>query len=236
MLHIFTDGSSRGNPGRGGWGAIVISSNKVVEMGGREEDTTNNRMEMRAIIEGLRFAYRLQSKVIIFTDSGYVIKGATQWVQGWKKSGWKTSQKQDVLNREMWEEMSEFLERVHVEFVQVKGHAGVPLNERADLIATSFADDAPIDLYNGERNMYPISTSYTRDSLMEQAQQKSNHGTEKKSGKAYSYVSYVEGILSKDKTWSECEARVKGKKNALFKKAFTKDDEDEIVKKFLQSS
>jgi ribonuclease HI len=101
---IYTDGSSRGNPGPGGWGSVVITTDKVTELGAREAMTTNNRMELSAAIEGLKAAPP-HAPIEMYTDSQYVIKGITEWIEGWIKKGWRNSQKKAVLNRDLWEDL-----------------------------------------------------------------------------------------------------------------------------------
>lgn len=162
-ITIYTDGSSRGNPGPGGWAAIILTDEEVVELGGRENLTTNNRMELTGTIMGLkeidgRHAHAVAVEVC--TDSEYVRKGMTEWISGWVKKGWKTSTKKDVLNKDLWEQLLHEETRltkagIHVTWKYVKGHAGIPGNERADTIATGCADDAnDLQLYRGERSSY----------------------------------------------------------------------------------
>lgn len=165
MITIYTDGSSRGNPGPGGWGAVLVRDDKVVEIGGSDEHTTNNRMELTACIRALEFTIsnfqpaRLGhsggfSKIQINTDSEYVMKGITEWVKNWQKKGWKTANKKPVLNQDLWQKLLELTGDKKIEWKYVAGHAGVRLNERADEIATDFADDLAPDLYNGPRDKY----------------------------------------------------------------------------------
>jgi len=147
---VYTDGSSKGNPGPGGWAAIISSQQLVAsiqEIGGREEMTTNNRMEMRAVIEALRLTpFAQDESVEIHTDSEYVLKGATLWIKNWQKNNWRTKAKKDVLNRDLWEEMLVELEKRNVEWKKVAGHSGHEWNDRCDEIATSFADGTHVSL------------------------------------------------------------------------------------------
>src|SRR3989344_2770986 len=142
MVTIYTDGSSRGNPGPGGWGVILAHDNRVVELGGREEHTTNNRMELMACIRALEFSiFNFQfSNVQINTDSEYVMKGMTTWIHNWQRKGWRTAGRKPVLNQDLWQELLKVTEGKNIEWKYVASHTGVPLNERADMIATSFAD------------------------------------------------------------------------------------------------
>ena len=224
---IFTDGSSRGNPGPGGWGAIVALSNgKIKELGGGEKHTTNNRMELMGAIFALSIA-DIDEEIILNTDSTYVINGITKWVYGWQKNGWKNSMKEDVVNRDLWEKLIEISRSKKVKWNYVGGHVGIPGNERCDERATMFADGKKVELFNGKKTDYQIDLSN-----MEGDGEKKK--TKKKSGAmAYSYLSLVEGKLQKHKTWPECEKRVKGVKGKVkFKKAVSEDDEKEIIKEW----
>lgn len=156
---IYTDGSSRGNPGPGGWGLIYMDDDAVKEKGGRENATTNNRMEMKALIEGLLDLNDTVTELVVCADSQYVLKGISEWMVNWKKNNWKTSTKKPVLNQDLWQEIdalvSELTVRnVRIEWKHVRGHAGIELNERADVIATTFADDTPTELYIGVKDNY----------------------------------------------------------------------------------
>ncbi len=151
---VYTDGSSRGNPGPGGWGSIVISDEKVIELGGREAMTTNNRMEITAAIEGVRAADS-SVPILVYSDSQYVIKGITEWIQGWMAKGWRNSQKKAVLNRDLWEALYEAVQGKEIVWKFVKGHADTPGNVRCDVIATEFADGLTVNLYNGPTGKYP---------------------------------------------------------------------------------
>lgn len=150
---IFTDGSSRGNPGPGGWGSIVIRGSDVTELGGREDMTTNNRMELMAAIEGLK-SVNSADLITLYSDSQYVIKGMTEWIEGWQKKGWKNSQKKAVLNRDLWELLLEASKDKNITWKYVKGHAENPGNNRCDVIATTFADNEPTKLYKGTIDSY----------------------------------------------------------------------------------
>ncbi|MSR71559.1 MAG: ribonuclease HI [Candidatus Taylorbacteria bacterium] len=147
---IYTDGSSRGNPGPGGWGTIIMSTERVKEIGGREGHTTNNRMELRSVIEGLRMISGSKA-ITVCADSEYVVKGITQWINGWIAKGWRTTAKKAVLNQDLWQELLLVTQGKNISWQVVKGHAGVKENERADVIATSFAEKIPVDLYDGPR-------------------------------------------------------------------------------------
>jgi ribonuclease HI len=230
-ITIFTDGSSRGNPGPGGWGAIVRDKIEVKELGGREDNTTNNRMELSAAINALTYVdeSEAESDIILQTDSKYVIQGITSWVSGWKRNGWKTAGKKDVGNRDLWEALDLVSRGLKVQWKYVAGHAGHPGNERCDEIATSMADQAPLDLYHGPRDKYPIDLD-AEPSAKAVANKKAS--SKRSVGPAYSYLSVVNGALETHKTWAECEARVKGVKGARFKKALSRADEEAIKKEW----
>lgn len=155
---IFTDGSSRGNPGPGGWGAIISDEKSIKEIGGRESQTTNNRMELSAAIESLRL--NPSEPIIVLSDSEYVIKGITEWIHGWIKRGWKNSQKKSVLNQDLWENLYNASQGKDITWKYVRGHQGTPGNERCDVIATSFADNEKIDLFDGSVSEYNISLKF----------------------------------------------------------------------------
>ena len=167
-LTIYTDGSSRGNPGPGGWAAIIITDTEVIELGGAEQHTTNNRMELLGAIKGLQEVgpHMHVEALEVFTDSEYVKKGMSVWITGWIAKGWKTSTKKPVLNQDLWEELHAEEKRlkdagVKVTWTYVKAHVGIALNERADTIATSCADSiventaSNLQLYRGPKYDYP---------------------------------------------------------------------------------
>jgi ribonuclease HI len=134
MIEIHTDGACKGNPGPGGWGALLKSGTHTKELWGGEFDTTNNRMELTAVIRALEALKRpLEAK--IFTDSKYVQQGISTWIHGWKKNGWKTSDKKPVKNADLWQALDKAAAQHQLEWLWVKGHAGDPGNERADELA-----------------------------------------------------------------------------------------------------
>jgi ribonuclease HI len=131
---IYTDGACSGNPGPGGWGALMLSGKHRKELSGGESETTNNRMEMMAVICAAE-ALKKASSIDIYTDSKYVLKGMTEWVEAWKKRGWRTASKKPVKNVDLWQRLEQALDRHEVNWNWVKGHSGVPGNERADELA-----------------------------------------------------------------------------------------------------
>ena len=138
MIKIYTDGSCLGNPGRGGWAAIILNEGKKIEIKGSKKDTTNNQMELLAPIEALKKIPK-GSKVQIFTDSKYVKSGITEWIHNWKKNGWKTASKQPVKNIELWIELDNLTNKFEIKWSWVKGHSSDTLNNEVDLIAREAA-------------------------------------------------------------------------------------------------
>ena len=136
LIEIWTDGACSGNPGPGGWGAVLKSGETLKEMSGGEKDTTNNRMELMAAISALE-ALKRPCNVKLTTDSQYVKGGISQWMKGWKKNGWKTAAKQPVKNVDLWQRLDSACAQHTVSWHWVKGHAGHDMNERCDLLARS---------------------------------------------------------------------------------------------------
>jgi len=133
-VDIYADGACKGNPGPGGWGVLLRSAGREREMFGGEAQTTNNRMELTAVIEGL-VSLEQRSTVRVYTDSQYVQKGMSDWIHGWKRRGWKTADKKPVKNEDLWRKLDEVARMHDVDWFWVKGHAGHPENERADALA-----------------------------------------------------------------------------------------------------
>jgi ribonuclease HI len=138
-VEIFTDGACKGNPGPGGWGAILRSNGKERELSGGESPTTNNRMELMAAIEALN-ALKRPCHVQLYTDSIYVRDGITKWIHGWRRNGWRTSDKKPVKNAELWQALLDASGPHRIDWHWVKGHAGHPENERADALACAEAE------------------------------------------------------------------------------------------------
>ena len=135
QIIIHTDGACSGNPGPGGWGAILEWNGHRKELKGGEPETTNNRMEMMAAIKALEALKRSDKDIILITDSVYLRDGITKWIHGWKKRGWKTADKKPVKNVDLWQHLDELVRQHTIEWRWVKGHAGDPGNERADELA-----------------------------------------------------------------------------------------------------
>ncbi|WP_444942150.1 ribonuclease HI [Microbulbifer sp. ZKSA004] len=140
QITIYTDGACRGNPGPGGWGALLVYGEREKEMFGGEAHTTNNRMELLAAIKALE-ALKQPCKVDLHTDSQYLRQGITGWINNWKKNGWKTASKKPVKNADLWRQLDESVSEHDVEWHWVKGHAGHPGNERADQLANRGVDE-----------------------------------------------------------------------------------------------
>ncbi len=137
-IRIYTDGACSNNPGPGGWGAIILLPEGKEEVSGYEEETTNNRMELKAVISALKVALMLDYKRIdVYSDSAYVVNAVKQkWIRKWEFNGWKTTSKQDVKNRDLWETLSKLLKKhKRINLIKVKGHSGNKYNERADVLA-----------------------------------------------------------------------------------------------------
>lgn len=264
---IYSDGASRGNPGRGGFGAVTIYPNsknqlRIDEFGGREEHTTNNRMELLGVITALESFKDYYSKdivpktILIYTDSAYVIQGIRDWVKGWKKNNWITKTKEPVKNVDLWQRLSDIVDSqiqfgFFIDWIQVPGHAGVAGNERCDEIATGFADsfknkddghaNAFLLLYKGFALDYPhpeILKYISKEYIMHLKQKKDATSSSKKesnkSTTAYSYISLIEGKISIYTNWKDCEIAVKGKSGVKFKKSLSKEDEVKIIAEFLK--
>lgn len=232
-ITVYTDGSSLGNPGPGGWGAVIFfGAKKVREIGGSDAETTNNKMELTAAIEAFRTIENEHGDVEVYTDSQYVKNGITGWVFGWKNRGWVTVSKEPVANKELWERLVDVeAKRKKIGAVlwhHVAGHVGHPGNERADTIATSFAKNEPPELFDGPAGVYTIDMTVQVD-----PKERADRSEKKKHSraKAYSYLALVNGKVSRYATWGECEMAVKGK-SAKYKKAISVDDEKNILKEW----
>lgn len=216
-LIIYTDGSSLGNPGPGGYGVVIVSPKleEVIELGGAKPHTTNNEMEMTAVVAALSYSAINTMPITLYTDSKFVINGITKWVYGWQKNGWQTASKQPVTHRAIWEQMLSLVtargEQGKVTWQYVPGHQGVPGNERVDDIARGLAEGQDIKLYRGNLPGYGL------DILTEPTAQKDTNGMSVTESGYPKYLSLIDGQLEKHATWKECESRVKGK-SAKFKK------------------
>lgn len=229
-ITIFSDGACSGNPGPGGWGSVVLlPNNEVHELGAGEAQTTNNRMEMMAALEALRFVQDIKMPVHFYTDSTYLIRGITQWIWGWKKSGWKTADGKEVSNKDIWEGLAKVVQargtEGKIDWRYSRGHIGIPGNERCDRIAVAFSKKDHINLYRGDFDHYTVNLmEVPKDTAL--PTQKSP--TEKKS--AFSYLSNIGGMVFRHRDWDSCQKRVHGQSGAKFKKALSQNEEQDILK------
>lgn len=201
MVEIYTDGACRGNPGPGGWGALIVRGEAVEELGGREARTTNNRMELRAAVEALRRVHP-DEPARVYTDSQYLLNGITTWLAGWRRRGWVTAEGRPVENRELWEAL-DAAAGGRVTWEHVRGHAGHAGNERANVIAQAYAagrrpPPRPANALSAAASARPPGVSY---------------------------LSLVRGELRRHPTWDECRARVERVSGARFKKCASAADE-----------
>jgi ribonuclease HI len=226
-LVVFTDGSSLGNPGPGGWGAIIISPklDELVELGGNKPTTTNNEMELTAILSALAYCMHNTQHIHIFTDSQYAMNGIQGWMHGWARNGWQTAQKEPVKNMEIWKNIYDLVQergRDTITLHHVSGHVGISGNERVDDIARGFGEGEMINLYRGKLSDYHLKDILNIPDLEQARAEK-----KKTKGKAYSYLSLVDGVFERHSTWSECQKRVSGK-DAKYRKATSPEHEKEI--------
>lgn len=235
-IDVYTDGSSRGNPGPGGWGALITDHMKstVKELGGKEDPTTNNRMELMASLEALKYLEEKKYKdrmIVMHTDSAYLLQGITGWVFAWEKNGWKTKTGEDVLNKDLWEALLRVTfrmgEKGDIVWKKVEGHSGLVGNDRTDEIATGYADGERMMLFSGALSEYEKLVGSIHEKNTANATKKPSK--KKSSQTAYSYVSMIEGKIKTYKTWAECEKAVKGKKGARYQKVFTQDEEHDLI-------
>jgi ribonuclease HI len=229
---VFSDGAAKGNPGPGGWGVVIATPRgEVVELGGSVPHTTNNRMEMTAVIEALAYMRDVPEPVDIYTDSTYVIKGIREWIHNWRRRGWTTMDGKPVSNVELWQQLDALVSergRGGITWHYVRGHVGTPGNERVDAIADGLARGAVVTLYNGPLGGYGLPIFDVPDDTSVPTRTSSSSSRSSKAA-AYSYLSLVDGTLSRHTTWAECEARVKGRSGAKFKKATSAADEAAIL-------
>lgn len=230
QIIVFSDGATKGNPGPGGWGAIVVRPDgRVTESGGSAPHTTNNRMELTGAISALQLAQPVNGPMAVYTDSTYVIKGIREWIWAWRRRGWKTAEGKDVLNRDLWEVLSALVtarSTDSVEWHYVRGHIGTPGNERVDEIADGFARQSPVELYSGDLARYGVDVL----DVPEDTDVPARSNSRKAKTIAHSYVSVVDGTPMRHATWADCEQRVKGRSGARFKKSVSEADELTILR------
>ena len=231
MIIVFTDGAAKGNPGPGGWAAVIVMpGDRVREFGGGSPHTTNNRMELTGPIEALAHLKTTTGRIAVYTDSTYVIRGISEWLPNWQRRGWRTIEGKEVLNRELWERLWSLVQdrADSVEWHYVRGHSGIPGNERVDEIANAFALQAAPDLYEGPVSQYSTAIfDIPADTGVPLAAGNKTSGSNRK---PYSYLSVVDGVAKRHLNWPDCEQRVKGRSGARFKKAMSASDEAAILK------
>lgn len=234
QIIVFGDGASSGNPGPGGWGSIIaFPDGQIQELGGGDPHTTNNRMELQAVISALAYLREHAGAVRVYTDSTYVIRGITQWCWAWIKRGWKTAEGKDVVNADLWKKLITLVSARGGKTIQwqfLKGHSGIPGNERVDEIAVAFSKGKRPSLYSGSLLQYGVAIH----DLPEESQMPDLPEMRPREAKApaFSYLSVVNGKLEKHASWKECEARVKGRPGAKFKKAMSLADEGQILREW----
>lgn len=240
---IYTDGACSGNPGPGGWGAIVgvLSPERasVIELSERELSTTNNRMEMQAALSALIFVKQNlelteQTTIHMYTDSVYVIKGITQWVFGWKKKGWKNAAGESVTNQDLWENLDQVAQVLQkkilnkISWEYVRGHVGTPGNERCDELAVAESKNESVYKFNGPAHEYRFDIA--ERPKVEPLPENNWSSNSKSASKEVWYITLKNGVVSRYKTWAECEPRVKGMPGVKFKKVSSQEEETEILK------
>ncbi len=234
---IFADGACSGNPGPGGWGAVIcFPDGTIEEMGGRNPSTTNNRMELVAVLRALENVRETRGGLEILTDSLYVLHGITQWVFAWRNREWKTAEGADVQNPDLWKALlSEVAHRRQhedpkIKWSYVKGHAGIPGNERVDEIAVSFSkmNAVPNGLYHGPLLRYFVAIHDLPEARGIPELRPDRFRKPGDAPKPAGYLSLVNGVAEVHPDWKSCEARVKGRPGAKFKKAMNAQEASAI--------
>ena len=235
-LRIYTDGASRGNPGPGGWGAILMTEKEVMEISGHKKPATNNQMELEAVVQALTKATKKFKgySVLLHADSAYVLNGIRSWLDGWVRNKWVTlTTKKPVENKLQWQKLLKLRDTLGKELhlIKVAGHSGHDFNDRCDEIAVAAALGKNPFLFNGTYTGY---IGYLAETPPKSSVKKSS--SKNKGKEAYSYVSLVNGKVYTDKTWTACEKRVKGVKGAKYKKVFSKAEEVALIQDYTISS
>ncbi len=230
-ITLYTDGASRGNPGPGGWAAVIISDKEVVELAGAKNPATNNQMELEAVIQGLAYIEKKFGTVTVelHADSRYVLSGIESWIDGWVKKGWVTMTKKPVENKPQWMKLMKLRDAFgrKLSLTKVDGHSGHTYNDRCDELAVAAALGKKPKLFRGSVKDYEAQLGDTPPA----SPVKKSSSSSKNKGTAYSYVALVDGKVYVDKDWATCEKRVKGK-NAKFKKVFSKEEETALVQDY----
>lgn len=235
---IYSDGACSGNPGPGGWASIVYrprisGQGTVTELSGYLSPTTNNQMELQGVISALQLVVPTDLSITIYTDSTYVIRGMTQWIFAWKNRGWKTAEGKDVSNKELWIQLESLVKKCSqkIQWKYVRGHQGVHGNERCDTLAVAESKRDFVEKYDGDSAYYFFDI--LEEPVTEALPEMKGKGSSSSSKPAdVSYLSLINGILYRDKTWSECEARIKGRPGVVFKKIKNEVEEKECLSKW----
>ena len=240
QIVVFSDGACKGNPGPGGWGAIVCIGDEVRELGAGEALTTNNIMELTGVACALLFVERELARLLpksavaiqVYSDSKYVLQGASSWRNGWKRAGWKKQDGTPVANLRQWQELDALIERLAVRaslsWTYVEGHAGIPGNERCDAIAEGFALGHHVELYDGPADSYSVDLSRLVPTQPRVKKTSSSSGPPEAGFPIY--LSYVNGKLQEHRTWPECQAVVHGRAGAKFKKVNSNSEKSETLR------
>ncbi len=232
-IFIYSDGACSGNPGPGGWSAVLIfPENFVRELGGGERPTTNNRMEMLGAIAALAAVQDRPEPVKLYTDSGLLINGITGWIHGWKRKGWMTAAGRPVVNRDLWERLDLLVQarKGRLTWGHVKGHAGHELNERCDVIAVAFSKGGKPALYEGPAVGCGYSLLEPAPELLHKTATRSVSKPFKPKSKGGFYLSFVAGRVERHVTWPQCQERVHGVSGARFKKVSSAEEEQDVLK------
>jgi ribonuclease HI len=220
----YADGSCLGNPGPGGWGVHVqFGDGQVVDLGGGEQHTTNNRMELRAAIEAVRTTRECDA-VTIIVDSEYVKKGITSWVAGWKKKGWRTQTGSPVANQELWQELDALADK-RITWQWTRAHVGTVGNERVDTIARWFAEG----MGRPRRGAPPAAAPREPSAVPQRAPEQRVTRTPAPGTR---YLSLIDGVAMRHRTWEECQDRVNGVARALYRKVTSDEDERKLLKEW----
>ncbi len=233
---IYTDGACSGNPGPGGWAAVIVTPDgRLRELAGGERPTTNNRMEMTGALAALQHVAQRPEPVRLYTDSTYVISGVTKWVHGWKRRGWLTADGKPVLNRDLWERLDDLSarRRGRLEWRYVRGHSGHDANERCDELAVAFSKGGRPPLYDGPLVGCGYSVLEPED---EPLPERSTAFKKPAGPKGGFYLSLVDGEARRHATWPECQARVQGVSGARFKKVASAEEEAAVLRAWNQSA
>ncbi len=233
---LYTDGACSGNPGPGGFGTIIFDGSVIHEIGEHFSTTTNNRMELQAVISGFNFIlqkkdFQVDKKIQVYTDSVYVIKGITKWIFGWQKKSWLNSEGVSVVNKDLWQILyhlvyNDFCD-YKVNWDYVRGHNNDPGNERCDEIAVSFSKQNYIQLIHSPVQNYLFDI--TKPPVIEVIPENKSFQIKDSSKKTW-YISLINGVVTRYDSWKDCEAQVKGRSGVKFKKISSDLEEQNILK------